>query len=65
MVYSIILTTLANDLKVYDYLVYLLKQMPNTDFDQHPELIEKFIPWSKELQDDLLCMLTVTVIVAC
>jgi transposase len=49
MVYSIILTALANDLKVYDYLVYLLKQMPNTDFDQRPELIGKFVPWSKEL----------------
>jgi len=23
--------------------------MPNTDFKQHPELIEKFVPWSKEL----------------
>jgi hypothetical protein len=31
-----------NDLKVY-YLVYLLKQMPNTDFNQYPELIEKFL----------------------
>ncbi|KJS47491.1 MAG: hypothetical protein VR66_19445, partial [Peptococcaceae bacterium BRH_c23] len=49
MVYSIIQTALANDLKVYEYLVYLLKQMPNTDFNQSPELIEKFVPWSKEL----------------
>lgn len=49
IVYSIVQTALANDLKVYEYLVYLLKQMPNTDFNQHPELIEKFVPWSKEL----------------
>jgi len=49
MVYSIVQTALANDLKVYEYLVYLLKQMPNTDFNQSPELIGKFVPWSKEL----------------
>lgn len=49
MVYSIIQTALANNLKIYEYLVYLLKQMPNTDFNQYPELIEKFVPWSKEL----------------
>lgn len=49
VVYSIIQTALANDLKVYEYLVYILKQMPNTNFDQYPELIEKFVPWSKEL----------------
>lgn len=49
MVYSIVQTALANNLKVYEYLVYLLKQMPNTNFNQHPELIEKFVPWSKEL----------------
>lgn len=49
MVYSLVQTALANDLKVYEYLVYLLKQMPNTNFDQNPELIDKFVPWSKEL----------------
>ena len=49
IVYSIVQSALANDLKVYEYLVYLLKQMPNTDFNQNPDLIEKFVPWSKEL----------------
>ncbi|HBW37019.1 MAG: hypothetical protein VR66_26245 [Peptococcaceae bacterium BRH_c23] len=27
----------------------IAEQMPNTDFNQSPELIEKFVPWSKEL----------------
>lgn len=49
IVYSIIQSALANDLKVYEYLVYLLKQMPNTDFRTNPELIENFVPWSKTL----------------
>jgi hypothetical protein len=48
IVYSIIQTALANDLKVYEYLVYLLEQMPNADFNKNPKLIEKFFPWSKE-----------------
>lgn len=39
MVYSIIQTVLANNLKVYEYLVYLLKQMPNTDLNQIMEVL--------------------------
>jgi transposase len=49
IVYSIVQTALANNLKVYEYLVYLLKEMPNTDFRQYPGRIEQFVPWSKEL----------------
>lgn len=48
-IYSVIQTALANDLKIYDYLVYLFKEMPNTDLINYPELIDKFVPWSKEL----------------
>lgn len=49
IVYSIVQTALANNLKIYEYLVYLLKEMPNTDFNCYPDQIEKFVPWSKEL----------------
>ncbi|MEA4901434.1 MAG: transposase domain-containing protein [Desulfitobacterium sp.] len=49
IVYSIVQTALVNNLKIYEYLVYLLKEMPNTDFSQYPERIKKFVPWSKEL----------------
>jgi len=52
MIYSVVTTARNNNLKPYNYLVYLLKQMPNTDFENHPELIEKFVPWSKELPAD-------------
>lgn len=47
--YSVIQTALANDLKVYEYLVYLFHKMPNADLMNHPERIDKFVPWSKEL----------------
>ena len=52
MVYSVVQTAIANNLKPYNYLVYILKQMPNTDFVNHPELIENFIPWSDQLPTD-------------
>lgn len=52
IIYSVVTTARNNNLKPYNYLVYILKQMPNTDFINHPELIEKFVPWSKELPTD-------------
>ncbi|WP_083842147.1 IS66 family transposase [Desulfosporosinus youngiae] len=52
MIYSVLITARNNNLKPYNYLVYVLKQMPNTDFINHPELIEKFVPWSTELPAD-------------
>ena len=49
VLYSVIQTAIENDLKVYDYLVYVLKEMPSIDFNKNPELIDKFVPWSDEL----------------
>ncbi|WP_236860352.1 transposase domain-containing protein [Candidatus Formimonas warabiya] len=48
-IYSVVQTALANNLKVYDYLVYLFKEMPNSDLNNHPERIDRFVPWSKQL----------------
>lgn len=47
--YSVVQTALANDLKVYEYLVYILKNMPSEDFENHPERIDKYVPWSEHL----------------
>jgi len=52
MIYSVVTTARNNNLKPYNYLVYILKEMPNTDFINHPELIGKFVPWSTELPAD-------------
>lgn len=51
-IYSVVQTALANNLKVYDYLVYLFKEMPNADLNNHPERIDQFVPWSKELPEN-------------
>ena len=49
-VYSLIETAKANNLNVYTYLEYLLLYMPDTDWRNHPEELELFLPWSENVQ---------------
>ena len=42
----------SNQLKPYNYLVHILKEMANTDLVNNPELIDQFLPWSKTLSPD-------------
>lgn len=51
IVYTIVETAKANNLNVYRYLEYLLGKMPNTDFCNHPRLLEDYLPWSPNLPD--------------
>ena len=52
MIYSLTESAKSNQLKPYNYLVYILKTMANTDLVNHPELIDQFLPWSKTLSPD-------------
>ncbi len=52
MIYSLTESAKSNQLKPYNYLVYILKEMANTDLVNHPELIDQFLPWSKTLSPD-------------
>jgi transposase len=52
MIYSLTESAKSNQLKPYNYLVYILKEMSNTDLVNHPELIDQFLPWSKTLSPD-------------
>ena len=52
MVYSIIETAKANDLKIYTYLNYLLLYMPDTDYRNYPEAMEDLMPWSEPVQKE-------------
>lgn len=56
VLYTLVETAKSNELNIYNYLKFLLEKMPNTDFNNHPELIESYLPWSKELPDE--CKLT-------
>lgn len=45
------LTYSTNNLDVYEYLKYLLEEMPNNDHLQNPEILDRYLPWSDELPD--------------
>lgn len=48
-IYSVVQSVLENNLKVYDYLVYLFKEMPSENFILNPDAINKYFPWSAAL----------------
>ncbi|MDL2302264.1 transposase domain-containing protein [Lachnospiraceae bacterium OttesenSCG-928-D06] len=49
--YTLVESARTNDLNVYEYLNHLLKEIPNTDFYNSPELVNQYLPWSKELPE--------------
>ncbi len=40
----------AGGLDLFRYLTYLFKNLSNINFKIHLELLENFLPWSKEVQ---------------
>ena len=52
VLYTIVESAKANELDVYEYIKHLLNSMPDTDFKNHPELIDAYLPWSKELPEE-------------
>lgn len=51
ILYTIVETAKANKLDVYEYLKYLLEEMPNNSYLQNPEILDRYLPWSVELPD--------------
>ena len=51
ILYTMVENARINELDAYEYLKYLLTEMPNIDFHNHPDLIDRYLPWSKELPD--------------
>jgi len=47
-IYSIVTTAKANNLRPYEYLKYLLEQLPNIDITD-PEALDALMPWSDTL----------------
>ncbi|MGG3854101.1 transposase [Caldifermentibacillus hisashii] len=47
---SIAETAKANGVDLYQYLVKLLKELPNIDVHRNPEIIKNCLPWSKTIQ---------------
>jgi transposase len=46
--------TKENGLNPMGYLTYLLGQLPNTNFEANPNLLDNLMPWSQKLPDSCL-----------
>ena len=42
---------MLRELDAYEYLKHLLTEVPNIDFHNHPDPIDRYLLWSKELPD--------------
>lgn len=51
-VYSIVETSKANGLEPFRYLTYLFERLPNINFKIQPGLLENFLPWNEEVQQN-------------
>lgn len=52
--YSLVETAKVNHLNINKYIRYLLETLPQLEGEQTEEEIEKYLPWSKELPEDIL-----------
>lgn len=51
VLYTLVESAKANHLDIYEYLKYLLEEMPNNRHLEYPEIIDRYLPWSKELPE--------------
>ena len=49
VLYTLVETTRANELDVYEYFKYLLSEMPNNHHQEYPTVIDRLLPWSEDL----------------
>lgn len=52
IIYSLVETAKGNQLKPFDYMKYLLEQLPNIEHDQ-AELLDHLLPWSESLPKEI------------
>ncbi len=54
VLYTLAESARSNDLDVYEYLNYLLTELPNLGYryQEEPELLDRYLPWSAELPDE-------------
>lgn len=49
IIYSIVETAKANNLKIYEYIKYLLDVIPEHMDDKNYDFVEDLLPWSDKL----------------
>ncbi len=52
--YSLIESAKVNKLNINKYIKYLLESLSQLEGEQTEDEIEKYLPWSKDLQEDIL-----------
>ena len=53
VIYSIVETAKANNLKPYDYVRYLLEEIPKHMSDTDRSFIQNLLPWSENLPAEI------------
>ena len=53
IIYSIAETAKANNLKPYDYFVYLLEEIPKHMDEEDRSFLEDLLPWSQKLPEGI------------
>ena len=51
IIYSLVETAKANDLKIYEYLEYLLTEIPQHEDDKNLDFLDDLLPWSEKLPE--------------
>jgi transposase len=51
ILFSVVQSALANELKPYEYLEWVLEQLPNAALTSNPGAIDDFLPWSEKIPD--------------
>ena len=54
VMYSLIESAKVNNLNIYKYINYLLEEFPQIKNIYDENILEKYLPWSKELPEDIL-----------
>ena len=54
VMYSLIESSKVNNLNIYKYLNYLLEEFPKIKNINDENALEKYLPWSQELPDEIL-----------
>ena len=55
VLYTIVESARANELDVYEYLNYLLTELPELGYTykEAPEILDKYLPWSDQLPEEV------------
>jgi transposase len=49
-IYSLVETAKANGLNPYQYLKFILEDLPGLPFKRHPEILDRYLPWNPNIK---------------